>query len=131
LPDVVHGSALFSRGETQVLCTATLGAPQDGLPLSNPYQETEDPKVIDETKKGSGPYAHLPVGSLRYLRSQEALVSDLNSRRVKADREMTGDSGTLDEVSLQLGDVFLPPLRIKLISADAFLGLGPSILHSL
>jgi polyribonucleotide nucleotidyltransferase len=95
LPDIVHGSALFSRGETQVLCTATLGAPTDGLPKRNPFQETKDPR--SSVFQGGGPYDHLPVGSLRYIRSQEALVSDFNSRKVKADKEQTGDSGTLEE----------------------------------
>jgi len=95
LPDVVHGSALFSRGETQVLCTATLGAPSDGISNQNPFQDTKDPRTVDY--KSDGPYDHLPVGSLRYIRSQEALISDFNSRKVKADKEQTGDSGTLDE----------------------------------
>jgi hypothetical protein len=102
LPDVVHGSAVFARGDTQVLCTTTLGAPMDGLPKTNPYQETKDPRTTgtDGRCEGpKGPYDDLPVGSLRYLRSQEALVSDMNSRKIKADRELTGDSGTFDEVS--------------------------------
>jgi polyribonucleotide nucleotidyltransferase len=43
LPDSVHGSAVFARGDTQVLCTATLGAPVDGIVKNNPYQETTDP----------------------------------------------------------------------------------------
>jgi hypothetical protein len=107
LPDVVHGSAVFARGDTQVLCTTTLGAPMDGLPKTNPYQETTDPRMAGTDGKSSegpkGPYDDLPVGSLRYLRSQEALVSDMNSRKIKADRELTGDSGTLDEVIAQLG----------------------------
>jgi hypothetical protein len=34
LPESVHGSAVFARGDTQVLCTATLGAPKDGQPLA-------------------------------------------------------------------------------------------------
>ena len=92
LPEAVHGSSLFSRGETQVLCTATLGAPRDGMPLSNPYHEQ------DVQLRENGPYDDLPVGSLRYLRSQEALISDFNSKKVKAEKEMTGDSGTLGEV---------------------------------
>ena len=92
LPDVVHGSSLFSRGETQVLCTATLGAPRDGMPLTSPYHE-QDAKLREP-----GPFHDLPVGSLRYLRSQEAMISDFNSRKIKAEKEMTGDSGTLDEV---------------------------------
>lgn len=101
LPDVVHGSAVFARGDTQVLCTTTLGAPMDGIPKTNPYQETTDPLMAGSEGKSEGPkgpYDDLPVGSLRYLRSQEALVSDMNSRKVKADRELTGDSGTFDEV---------------------------------
>jgi polyribonucleotide nucleotidyltransferase len=92
LPDSVHGSSLFSRGETQVLCTSTLGAPRDGVPLTNPYHER------NVSAREPGPFDDLPVGSLRYLRSQEAMISDFNSKKVKAAKEMTGDSGTLDEV---------------------------------
>lgn len=92
LPNVVHGSSLFTRGETQVLCTATLGPPKDGIPLNDPFvrpteELQQEPRLSDE----------LPVGSLRYLKTQEYLESDLNSRKVRADREQTGDSGTLKE----------------------------------
>jgi polyribonucleotide nucleotidyltransferase len=92
LPDVVHGSSLFTRGETQVLCTVTLGPPSDGVPLTNPFMRPQEeperePSLADE----------LPVGSLRYLKTQEYLASDLNSRKVRADREQTGESGTLKE----------------------------------
>jgi polyribonucleotide nucleotidyltransferase len=93
LPDVVHGSALFTRGETQVLCTTTLGPPKDGILLNDPYISTPS----KEKDKVDSPYSNLPVGSLRYLKNQEYLVSDLNSRKVKASREQTGDSGTLRE----------------------------------
>jgi polyribonucleotide nucleotidyltransferase len=101
LPDSVHGSAIFARGDTQVLCTATLGAPVDGVVKNNPFQETVDPRSAGTEAQSNiprGPYDDLPVGSLRYLRSQEALLSDLNSRKVKAEAELTGQSGTLDEV---------------------------------
>ena len=37
------------------------------------------------------------MGSLRFLRTQEALVSDLNSRNSQADKERTGSSGSLAE----------------------------------
>ncbi|KAL3925591.1 MAG: hypothetical protein SGILL_000314 [Bacillariaceae sp.] len=94
LPDVVHGSAVFTRGETQVLCTTTLGPPKDGILLNDPY--LLPPPVPGNDDTGS-PYADLPVGSLRYLRNQEYLESDLNSRKVRASREQTGDSGTLRE----------------------------------
>lgn len=92
LPDIVHGSSLFSRGDTQVLCTVTLGPPTDGIPLNDPFRQskeemTQEPRLSDQ----------LPVGSLRYLKTQEYLESDLNSRKVRADREQTGDSGTLKE----------------------------------
>ena len=58
-----HGSALFSRGETQVLSIATLGAPGDAQLL--------DEMTQDETKKGyihyynSPPYAFGEVGFFR------------------------------------------------------------------
>jgi polyribonucleotide nucleotidyltransferase len=95
LPDVVHGSAVFTRGETQVLCTTTLGPPKDGILLNDPYLLPPRDQTINNDVHSS--YKDLPVGSLRYLRNQEYLESDLNSRKVKASREQTGDSGTLRE----------------------------------
>ena len=95
LPDVVHGSAVFTRGETQVLCTTTLGPPKDGILLNDPY--ISPPRDLGKDDGANSPYKDLPVGSLRYLRNQEYLESDLNSRKVKASREQTGDSGTLRE----------------------------------
>ncbi len=97
LPNAVHGSALFTRGETQVLCTTTLGPPKDGIPKTDPYEST--PETIEKASDTETPSKKLPVGSLRYLRSQEHLDSDLNSRKIRADREQTGDSGTLQERS--------------------------------
>jgi polyribonucleotide nucleotidyltransferase len=101
LPDAVHGSALFARGDTQVLCTVTLGAPREGQPLGDPYQPTSNPRLVPDAEKAEGDessFDKLPVGSLRFLRTQEALESDLNSRKVKADKERTGESGSLAEV---------------------------------
>lgn len=95
LPDSVHGSALFARGDTQVLCTVTLGAPRDGQPPTNPYQPMHNPRQVLD---GNDETDALPVGSLRFLRTQEALESDLNSRNSLADKERTGDSGNLAEV---------------------------------
>lgn len=100
LPDAVHGSALFARGDTQVLCTVTLGAPSDGPDMTDPFVQPEEnnlePPDAEEDK--SNDIEQLPIGSLRFLRTQEALESDLNSRKAKADRERTGESGTLAEV---------------------------------
>jgi polyribonucleotide nucleotidyltransferase len=93
LPDCVHGSSLFTRGETQVLCTATLGPPRDGILLNDPYI----PVSNSSEKQGELPFQDLPVGSLRYLKTQEFLESDLNTRRVRADRQQTGDSGIMKE----------------------------------
>jgi polyribonucleotide nucleotidyltransferase len=102
LPDNVHGSSLFARGDTQVLCTVTLGPPRDGLPHQDPYQpNTTNPnQTLENTNNlsSSSSYGSLPVGSLRFLRTQEALMSDLNSRKSKADKELTGDSGILSEL---------------------------------
>ncbi|EED90167.1 hypothetical protein THAPSDRAFT_263495, partial [Thalassiosira pseudonana CCMP1335] len=39
-PDCVHGSSQFSRGETQVICTASIGAPSDGVPHASPYSDS-------------------------------------------------------------------------------------------
>lgn len=104
LPLTVHGSAIFARGDTQVLCTTTLGAPKEGQPLTDPYQPATNPREVPEAErlendKTDGlPFETLPVGSLRFLRTQEALESDLNSRKSKAEKERTGDSGSLAEV---------------------------------
>jgi len=106
LPEVVHGSATFARGDTQVLCTVTLGAPREGMPNGDPFlpplpSPTLTKASLQKQTKGQGEagssFHDLPVGSLRYLRTQEALVSDLNTRKSKADREITGDSGNLSE----------------------------------
>ena len=106
LPDIVHGSSLFSRGETQVLCTATLGIPSDGQPLNDPFaslpfssttgqrNNQRMPSSLDDTVDNSDDL----VGSLRYLKSQAALQSDINSKRIKAEREKTGESGTFEDV---------------------------------
>lgn len=66
-PDCVHGSSQFSRGETQVLCTATISAPRDGIPIVHPYinslwNEEKSSESKDDEK--------IPIGSLRFLRSQ-------------------------------------------------------------
>ena len=79
LPDAVHGSAVFGRGETQVLCTATLGPPSDGLPLTK-----ASPKSSEQSPREPGPYDDLPVGSLRFLRVQASMESDANTARSKA-----------------------------------------------
>ena len=67
LPEVVHGSALFTRGETQVLCTTTLGPPNEGILLKDPYLMPSSSSDIDAPDTT---YTDLPVGSLRYLRNQ-------------------------------------------------------------
>jgi polyribonucleotide nucleotidyltransferase len=93
LPDVVHGSSIFTRGETQVLCTVTVGPPKDGILLNDPY----NPPTKATQEEDGLPFQELPVGSLRYLRTQEYMLSDLNSRKIRADREQTGDSGQIKE----------------------------------
>lgn len=111
LPDTVHGSALFARGDTQVLCTATLGPPGDGQPMKDPYLATDNPRRVKSGAEttAAGYYSELPVGSLRFLRTQESLVSDMNSRKVKADKERTGDSGSLAEVKRAFLQYDFPP----------------------
>ena len=93
--DTVHGSSSFARGETQVLTTVTLGSPREGLPLSSNLYSVASENESDSLgieKNG------LPVGSLRSTRNEIALLSDLNTKKVLADRQLTGDSGTLNEV---------------------------------
>ena len=119
LPPSVHGSALFSRGDTQVLCTATLGAPSDGQPRTDPFRPTrnslgvpggaEEDKEDEDTTTTS--LEKLPVGSLRFLRTQEALESDLNSRNVKADKETNGRIGQFCRSQTCLSAVRLSGLR--------------------
>ena len=65
--------------------------------MTNPYSSTISFEASRESAERD-PYNDLPVGSLRFLKNQQALESDLNSKRVRADREMTGDSGILKEV---------------------------------
>ena len=93
-PESVHGSCSFSRGSTQVICTTTLGSPKEGLPISDALEyesgELKRNENYDETK--------LPVGCIRSTRNETSLLSDLNSRKVIADREHTGESGTLNDV---------------------------------
>ena len=45
--DVVHGSSLFSRGDTQVLCTATLGPRRLALNRMNDLQPFEKPFMLE------------------------------------------------------------------------------------
>lgn len=97
LPDAVHGSAQFSRGETSVLCTVTLGSPRDGMADQDPFDSLRRSEPEDTVGGSSSDFHALPVGSLRFLRTQEALVSDLNSRKVQAERELTGSTGSLAE----------------------------------
>jgi len=80
LPEQIHGSALFERGDTQVLCTATLGPPRDG----RPYRSLLKPRSVRKTATTEFSDS-LPVGSLRFLRTQESLMSDHNSTLVTAD----------------------------------------------
>ena len=98
LPATVHGSARFQRGDTQVMCTATLGPPADGQPWSDPYSQVDTLRPKEDPLELHSAYNALPVGSMRFLRTQENLVSDLNSRRSIADKERTGESGSLAEV---------------------------------
>lgn len=95
LPESVHGSSAFARGDTQVLCTVTLGAPSDGQPVKDPFRPEFEKNIVTEENEDED---KLPIGSLRFLKTQEAMESDLNSRKVKADKERTGDSGALAEV---------------------------------
>jgi polyribonucleotide nucleotidyltransferase len=69
------------------------------LPASDPRKvASPEEGDSDKTKNSKSDFENLPVGSLRFLRSQEALESDLNSRKVTADKERTGESGSLAEV---------------------------------
>lgn len=71
-PDCVHGSAVFSRGETQVLSTTTISAPRDGLPIINPLSKSLwNESVTDSSSKKDDD--NVPIGSLRFLRSQVEL----------------------------------------------------------
>lgn len=74
------------------------------MPIADPYADDSafdradacDGNGVDDERSDQD--NKVPVGSLRFLRSQMAMESDMNSRKVKAGREMTGDSGTLKEV---------------------------------
>ncbi|GMH53851.1 hypothetical protein TL16_g01546 [Triparma laevis f. inornata] len=84
LPDQVHGSAFFSRGETQVLSSCTLGIPENVFMTRHPYEVKELEITGDDEEK--------PVGSLRAL-GGDALADDLELRRLEADRRLTGAGG--------------------------------------
>jgi hypothetical protein len=68
------------------------------LPIIGPY--TSD--FSGTTTKDRGDDDKIPVGSLRFLRNQAEMESDMNTRRVLAGREMTGDSGIFSEVRLNV-----------------------------
>ncbi len=65
------------------------------MPVIGPYSDANQ----DTGKAQESSEEKVPVGSLRFLRSQAAMDSDMNSRRVLAGRELLGDSGRLSEVS--------------------------------
>jgi polyribonucleotide nucleotidyltransferase len=69
-PDCVHGSSLFSRGETQVLSTATISEPREGLSIVNPLSKSLWNEVDVNNNKDD---ERIPIGSLRFLRSQVEL----------------------------------------------------------
>ena len=73
------------------------GAPKEGLPIIGPYTDFLDQEGQKSEEK-SNDDEKIPVGSLRFLRNQAEMESDMNSRRVIAGRQMTGDSGILSEV---------------------------------
>ena len=86
-----------------MLCTATLGPPREGRRTSDPIADAAEGRNggAESGREGDdndgAAAGEAPVGSLRFLRSQVALESDMNSRRVRAGVEMTGDSGSLSE----------------------------------
>jgi hypothetical protein len=67
------------------------------MPIIGPYALSGD---VSDTNKDRGDDEKVPVGSLRFLRNQAEMESDMNTRRVLAGREMTGDSGIFSEVRL-------------------------------
>jgi hypothetical protein len=71
------------------------GAPREGLPIIGPYAVSDD---MSDSSNDRGDDDKVPVGSLRFLRNQAEMESDMNTRRVLAGREMTGDSGIFSEV---------------------------------
>lgn len=121
-----------------MLCTATLGPPREGRRTADPLADAASgrvPAAADREGDEDGP-DEAPVGSLRFLRGQVALESDMNSRRVRAGVEMTGDSGSLAEarrlhlqVSAGAGvkrKTWNAPLYVFLFSSRDDAGLTPS-----
>jgi hypothetical protein len=53
---------------------------------------------MSDSSNDRGDDDKVPVGSLRFLRNQAEMESDMNTKRVLAGREMTGDSGIFSEV---------------------------------
>lgn len=121
LPVSVHGSSCFTRGETQVLCSVTLGAPREGLPLSGAYSlsvgESSTEKTREENKES-------PVGSLRSTKNEISLLSDLNSRKMIADHEHTGESGTFHELQRGFLHYDFPPFSTGETGSNKSMGLN-------
>ena len=92
LPDKVHGSSFFSRGETQALCTVTLGPPQDSVRISNPYRESRMSSkwAVDREKNG------YPVGSLRSTGPKE-IQDSLDLKKWESEQMLVGHGGAFDK----------------------------------
>ena len=67
-----------------MLCTATLGPPREGRRSADPLADAASGRrggpAAGEGDDGTAAAEEAPVGSLRFLRSQVALESDMNSR---------------------------------------------------
>jgi polyribonucleotide nucleotidyltransferase len=94
LPDSVHGSSFYASGETRVICTVTLGAPREGQRRRNPL-DLYTP--VHNDNNVSVDLGKLPIGSLRFLQSEEEMENEATERRLISEQEATGDSGTLAE----------------------------------
>jgi len=92
LPDVVHGSAVFGRGETQVLSTVTLGPPHDAIRIRDPYKHSRISSKYAVDIEANG----YPVGSLRSIGPKES-EDMMDLKKWEAEQMLVGQGGAFDK----------------------------------
>ena len=109
-----HGSALFTRGETQALVLTTLGTKQDEQIIDGLCEETHDRFMLHYTAAGDDPYdtaliygyVNGALSSLAPLCRKKFKVRDAD---VRTDVDFTADSMSVDfaiAVTMRIGQIF-------------------------
>ena len=99
LPDVVHGSAVFGRGETQVLATVTLGPPDDSIRIRDPYKHSKISSKYAIDMEANG----FPVGSLRSIGPKET-EDMIDLKKWEAEQMLVGQGGAFDKEEYKRGE---------------------------